>query len=132
LTSGVALTQCEALVVSKDRFVTTLTGSVDLACSLLALLGQDVCVSIGRRADWSQLSARARFAKVISDLLELQEVHVSSSPAKIQLPIKVVDLAQATGVAPESMSRLLAELKHAGALEVRRGWLILHKSPQSE
>jgi CRP-like cAMP-binding protein len=77
-------------------------------------------LSVGRR------SAVARIAHLFCELHARLEVIGKATPTGFKLPLTQVDLADATGLTPVHVNRMLRELRDRQMLEFRQGEVILH------
>lgn len=73
--------------------------------------------NLGRR------SALSRTAHLLMELSERQSVSFNGDPRRFECPLTQYDLADALGLTPIHVNRMLRELRERGLLEFRSGWI---------
>jgi CRP/FNR family transcriptional regulator, nitrogen oxide reductase regulator len=72
------------------------------------------------------LSAASVKAQVAATLVRLADKLGAADAARIEVALTQADIAAMSGTTPESVNRVLRELRGAGLVEVGRGWFTLH------
>lgn len=121
-----AVTDAEVAVISRSRMEAMLAAHPDFARAMyIAQLVDEGTlrawiVSMGRR------SSAERVAHLICELyLRLRAIGLADDDAAISLPLSQIVLADALGMTPVHINRILKELRLTGAMELRRGSLTI-------
>ena len=85
-----------------------------------AALHRQKIISIGRR------SAAARIAHVLCELYVRLSLIGLASDCRYKLPVKQADLADATGLTPVHVNRMLRKLRNDGIVTFRGGEVVIH------
>jgi CRP/FNR family transcriptional regulator len=68
--------------------------------------------------------ARARVANLLLELVQrAREGRLPSAGLTLRVPLRLTEIGQALSLSPEHVSRMLADLRRAGVLDLRRGRL---------
>lgn len=123
-TGANTLTRCVVHVVAASDFIAAIHDSSDLAWQVLQFQSRKVCERLEKIAWFGALSARDRLIRFLSELA-LSQVPNGSGDIKIPATLKFWEIAQAIGVTPPYLTRLLNELEEDGVLRRSKGWVIL-------
>lgn len=67
--------------------------------------------------------AKERFEKLISEIIKSKNSSVGNNGVKLNLPLKLKEIADLIAVTPEHFSRILNSLQKEGVIEIKKGWI---------
>ncbi len=123
--SAEALSDCEVLVIERDRFLELMNGFPGLAAGVALALAERL-----RRTDedLGRLAFRDARGRVVEALLQLSGTHGEPAGHGVRLTLRLThrELANYAGVSRETATRLLTELQDSGlvALDEERHIII--------
>lgn len=123
-----AMDAVEALVLSAERFLGFLVERPSLLLALARKLSTRLRESDVRRIEMATATIDVRLARQLLHLLATHGRPASPDERDeaLQLRLSQEDLAGSIGAARETVSLALGRLREAGALETRRGSVIVH------
>ncbi len=108
--SARALTDVEALTMSREEFAAALASNPSVATAVLGLVAARLREALDRIERASMPNVLPRVAAALASLLR------GSGKTIVELPVRSRDLAGAIGVTPESFSRAVTKLVRSGVL----------------
>jgi CRP/FNR family transcriptional regulator, cyclic AMP receptor protein len=119
LAGAVALTDAEAVVITRQKFMEILADSPALSTALLQQMNRRLRQAATLLHDISTADAVTRVANRLMDLTA-HAAEPALTPAKVKLPVSQQDLAEWSGLSREAVVRALRVLRDEGIIETGR------------
>jgi len=123
------LTPCDLRCISSYGFLQLVNMNAEFCRQLLRRLSEEIYCHGIKVAVFGCIPARDRLIKFLCELvLEQGQANPPpelKKPVRLQIPLKLKELAQLIAVTPEHLSRMLRELELQGIISRNKGWLIL-------
>jgi CRP-like cAMP-binding protein len=123
------LTPCSLRCISVKGFLRMVHADAEFCRRLLRMLSEGILSQGMKVAALGCMPARERLEGFLRELILEQEPAIAPAgehkPMKLQIPLKLKELAQLIAIAPEYLSRLLSELERQGVIRRDKGWLIM-------
>jgi CRP-like cAMP-binding protein len=84
-----------------------------------------LCRQTAWLAQVSSLSSRERLERVIRQLIVALGLQASTRGIRLQLPLRLWEIARLIAVTPEHLSRLLKQMQGDGVIRREKGWVIV-------
>jgi len=123
--AAITVTSCALNRIPADFFLRLAKTDEQFCWRLHEVHSLEVHRQASRLAALRYLSARQRFEKLLLQFLSSIPAHEKQTSMKIRLPLKHWEIAQLIGVRPESLSRVLQQIKQEGILREEDGCLIV-------
>ena len=123
------LIPCSLRSISSKRFLHLVNTDVEFNRQLLLIFSEEIYSHGINAAVLGCIPARERLKRFLCEMV-LEQRNGSDSaemhkPMRLQIPLKLKELAQLIAITPEHLSRLLKELEQHGIITRNKGWLIL-------
>ena len=123
------LIPCCLRCISTKGFLHMVNMDAEFCRQLLRMLSEEIYSQGTKVAVLGCMPARDRLTRFLRELVLEQERSTEPAelqkPMRLQVPLKLKELAQLIAVTPEHLSRLLRELEQQGIIRRDKGWLIL-------
>jgi len=123
------LIPCSLRSIASKDFLQLVNTDAEFNRQLLLIFSKEIYSHGMKAAVLGCIPAKERLTRFFCDLVHEQwngsgaaEPH---RPLKLQIPLKLKELAQLIAITPEHLSRLLKELEQQGIIMRDKGWLIL-------
>jgi CRP/FNR family transcriptional regulator len=123
------LIPCSLHSISSTGFLNLVNTDAEFNRQLLLIFSEEIYRHGMKAAVLGCMPARDRLTRFLCEMV-LEQRNGSGAaephkPMKLQIPIKLKELAQLIAITPEHLSRLLKELEQQGVIKRNNGWLIL-------
>jgi CRP-like cAMP-binding protein len=123
------LTPCSLRCISSRGFLQLVSINAEFCQQLLRRLSEEIYCHGMKVAVFGCIPARDRLTRFLCELV-FEQGHANGpdetqKPMRLQIPLKLRELAQLIAITPEHLSRLLRELELQGIIRRDKGWLIL-------
>jgi len=123
------LTPCSLRCISATGFLRMVNADAEFCRRLLRMLSEGILSQGMKVAALGCMPARDRLEGFFRELILEQEPAIGPAEQhksmRLQIPLKLKELAQLIAIAPEYLSRLLRELEQQGVIRRDKGWLIM-------
>jgi len=123
------LTPCSLRCISAARFLELVNADAEFCRQLLKMLSERVLDDGMRIAALGCMPAKDRLDQFFRELILEQEQatgpDLQKKPMRLQIPLKLKELAQLIAITPEYLSRLLSASEQQGTIRRDKGWLVL-------
>lgn len=123
------LIPCSLRCISSKGFLRMVNGNAEFCRQLLRMFSEEIYSQGTKVAVLGCMPARDRLTRFLRELV-LEQEHANGpakpqKPMRLQVPLKLKELAQLIAITPEHLSRLMRELEQQGIISRDKGWLIL-------
>jgi CRP-like cAMP-binding protein len=118
-----AATTCKVVHYTTGKFREMLEGDHRYTRSINVLLACEANAYLSRLIGLSNLPAKERLESLLNEFLEISG-RPENGYIRLELPLKLRELASFVGVTPEHLSRLLRDMERNGVLQRQNGCLI--------
>ena len=127
--SVTTLIPCCLRCISSNGFLQLMHADAEFSRQLLRMFSEEIYSHGTNVAVLGCMPARDRLTRFLRDLA-LEQGHANGpaelqKPMRLQIPLKLKELAQLIAITPEHLSRLLRELEQQDIIRRDKGWLIL-------
>lgn len=119
-----ALVEAQAVVISRDHFLDTVSSAPDLAMALLLQTNRRLRQTSRLMHDIASVDAVTRVANRLIDLTA-EAITPEGLPRTVDIPVSQQDLAEWSGLSREAVVRALRVLRDDGAIETGRRSVIV-------
>lgn len=123
--SAVALTACTSRRLSRESFLTMMETQPAFSWHVHRMHSREVLSQFHHMADLGVRTARQRLERVLRRLATATNPDGGVKDVRLVSPLKRWELASLIAVTPEHLSRLLRQLRDAGVIRVRKGWILI-------
>jgi CRP-like cAMP-binding protein len=127
--TATTLMRCSLRCISVKGFLRKVNAEPDFCRRLLRMLSEGILSQGMKVAALGCMPARDRLEGFLRELILEQEPAIGPAeqhkPMKLQIPLKLKELAQLIAIAPEYLSRLLRDLERQKIIRRDKGWLIM-------
>jgi len=123
--TATTVTKCLLHRIAADRFRGLVRRRAKLSWYVHEMHSQEVYGQLAQVAGLGALSARQRLERLLADLVPALTRSCPRKGLRLELPLRMWEVAQLISVTPPYLSQLLAELECDGLIRRERGWLYL-------